>query len=120
LKGRRRDLVGSRDGEGRNVSAESRPKRTSDIECACDAGASIGAHFDHKVRRLPADANGALHGATRALLDLLGDPRDRTVLELGAGRGGMLVEVLRSGAASVTGVELSAASTEIARHPVGC
>jgi SAM-dependent methyltransferase len=85
-------------------------------ECACDPGTSIGAHFDSKVRQMRADASAPLHGATQALLELLGDPHDRTVLELGSGRGGLLLETLRSGAARVTGVELSAASAEIARH----
>jgi SAM-dependent methyltransferase len=52
---------------------------------------------------------------THSLLSLLGDPTDRTVLELGCGRGGFMAELVRAGAAGAVGVELSAASVEIAR-----
>jgi magnesium-protoporphyrin O-methyltransferase len=84
--------------------------------CACDAGPSIGerigAHFDSKVERAGPGTGSGLHAATQSILALLGDPADRTVLELGCGRGGLMVELLRGGAACATGVELSRASIE--------
>jgi SAM-dependent methyltransferase len=81
-----------------------------EIECACDEATSIGAHFDAKVRR--GGPSGGLHKATQGLLELLGDPSGRSILELGSGRGGFLLKVLRDGAARATGVELSAASLD--------
>jgi len=99
--------------------------READLErdgpgCACDAGPSIGArigaHFDSKVNRAGPGVGSPLHATTRSILDLLGDPHDRTVLELGCGRGGLIVELLRAGAASAGGVELSRGSVEIARN----
>ena len=88
--------------------------------CACDPGPSIGArigaHFDSKVGRAGPGVGAALHATTQAILRLLGDPTDRTVLELGCGRGGLLVELLGAGARSAYGVELSAVSVEIARN----
>lgn len=87
--------------------------------CVCDAGASIGArigaHFDSKVERAGPGAGSPMHATTRSILGLLGDPSGRTVLELGCGRGGLMAELLRAGAAGVDGVELSRASVEIAR-----
>ena len=86
--------------------------------CACDAAPSISAHFDAKVRRMGSGATGTPHATTRALLDLLGDANGHTVLELGAGRGGLLLEVMRNGAARVTGIELSEASLAVARQRI--
>ena len=87
--------------------------------CACDQGPSIGArigsHFDSKVTRVGPDARSSLHATSKSLLGLLGDPTDRTVLELGCGRGGLMVELLREGAAGASGVELSSASVDLAR-----
>jgi magnesium-protoporphyrin O-methyltransferase len=48
-----------------------------------------------------------------ALLSL--DPVDRTVLELGCGRGGLLLALAQGGLAGATGVDLSAASIDAAR-----
>lgn len=88
--------------------------------CACDPGPSIGArigaHFDSKVGRAGPGVGTALHATTQAILRLLGDPTDRTVLELGCGRGGLMAELLGAGARGVDGIELSAASVEIARN----
>ena len=88
-------------------------------DCSCDPGPSvgerIGAHFDSKVGRAGTGVGSALHATTESILRLLGDPTDRTVLELGCGRGGLMAELLRAGAAGVDGIELSAASVEIAR-----
>src|ERR1035437_5211862 len=96
--------------------------RQSDIGpgCDCDSGPSIGArigaHFDSKVERAGPDAGSSPHATTQSLLGLMGDPTDRTVLELGCGRGGLMAELLRAGAARASGVELSRASMERARE----
>lgn len=87
--------------------------------CDCDAGPSIGArigaHFDAKVDRAGPGA-GSLHSTTQSLVALLGDSTERTVLELGCGRGGLMLELLRAGAAGAEGVDLSSASIERARE----
>ncbi len=93
----------------------SEPAKDTDAACACDAAVSISAHVDARVRRLGSVAPATLHATTLGLLDLLGDPRGRTVLELGSGRGGLLLELLRRGATRVTGVELSGVSNVAAR-----
>jgi magnesium-protoporphyrin O-methyltransferase len=49
-----------------------------------------------------------------ALLSL--DPVDRTVLELGCGRGGLLLALAQAGLAGATGLDLSAASIDAARN----
>lgn len=49
-----------------------------------------------------------------ALLSL--DPTGRTVLELGCGRGGLLLGLVQAGAARATGLDLSPASIDEARH----
>ncbi len=91
--------------------------------CECDTGLSIGArigaHFDAKVKRLAPTAGTSLHATTMTLLGLLGDPTGVTILELGCGRGGLMAELLRSGAAGVSGIELSSASLEMARGRLG-
>ena len=86
--------------------------------CACDAAPSISAYFDAKVRRMGTATTGAPHATTLAILGLLGDPSGRSVLELGAGRGGLLLDVLRHGAGSATGIELSEASLDVARRRI--
>jgi SAM-dependent methyltransferase len=54
--------------------------------------------------------------------DRLGDallaigPTGKTVLELGCGRGGLLLALIQAGATSATGVDLSAASIDTARN----
>jgi SAM-dependent methyltransferase len=72
-----------------------------DRECcaAVDAGASA----------IPGSA-----GVTQVLLDALADARlvDATVLELGSGAGALSQEMIRRGAATVTGIDLSPASVE--------
>jgi magnesium-protoporphyrin O-methyltransferase len=49
-----------------------------------------------------------------ALLSL--DPTGRTVLELGCGRGGLLLGLVQAGAARATGLDLSPASIDAARN----
>lgn len=59
------------------------------------------------------------------VVELLGDLRDRTVLDLACGEGVYAREFKRSGAAAVTGVDLSAqmialAEAEERKEPLGC
>jgi predicted RNA methylase len=63
---------------------------------------------------------GDVSGVSRTLLDLLEEAglRDRSVLELGSGTGQMTVAMLRLGASTVTGVDLSPRSVEVARARV--
>jgi magnesium-protoporphyrin O-methyltransferase len=88
-------------------------------QCACDAepsiGGRIGDHFDSRVRRAGPGAGSSLHKTSLALLGLMGDPTERTILEIGCGRGGLLLELLRSGAAGASGLDLSRASVDQAR-----
>jgi magnesium-protoporphyrin O-methyltransferase len=88
-------------------------------ECACPADPRIARHFDAKVaERLAKCQDPALIAVSQRLRDALVsiDPTDRTVLELGCGRGGLLLELVRAGAARATGVDLSPASIDEARN----
>lgn len=78
----------------------------------------IALHFDRKVvqrdpSELPAPAPISAH-----LLDLLGDVGDLhpSVLDLGCGDGAGAIRLLQAGARSVTGIDLSSASIEIAQR----
>jgi SAM-dependent methyltransferase len=87
-------------------------------ECACPTDSRIARHFDAKVAGRAAKGQdlGLLAVSQRlrdALLSL--DPTGRTVLELGCGRGGLLVQLVEAGAAHATGLDLSPASIDAAR-----
>ena len=88
-------------------------------ECACPTDPRIARHFDAKVAKRLAKGQdpGPVAVSERlrdALLSL--DPTGKTVLELGCGRGGLLLGLVQAGAARVTGVDLSAASIDTARN----
>jgi len=83
-------------------------------ECACPADSRIARHFDAKVaERLARGQDPGLVPASE-LLSL--GPTGMTLLELGCGRGGLLLALTEAGAASATGVDLSAASIDAARN----
>lgn len=87
-------------------------------ECPCPTDSRIARHFDAKVAERSATGQdpGLVAVSERlrdALLSL--DPVDRTVLELGCGRGGLLLALAQGGLAGATGVDLSAASIDAAR-----
>jgi magnesium-protoporphyrin O-methyltransferase len=87
-------------------------------ECACPADSRIARHFDAKVaERLASGQDPGLVPVSERLRDALLSfgPADRTLLELGCGRGGLLLALTQAGAASATGVDLSAASIDAAR-----
>jgi len=88
-------------------------------ECACPTDSRIARHFDAKVAERSATGQdpGLVAVSERlrdALLSL--DPVDRTVLELGCGRGGLLLALAQAGLAGATGLDLSAASIDAARN----
>ncbi len=92
---------------------------STEPECACPTDSRIARHFDAKVaERLAKGQDPGLVAVSEHLRDALLslDPKDRTVLELGCGRGGLLLALVRAGAASATGVDLSAASIDTARN----
>jgi len=87
-------------------------------ECACPTDSRIARHFDAKVaERLAKCRDPDLIAVSQRLRDALLplDPTGRTVLELGCGRGGLLLQLVQAGAARATGVDLSPASIDAAR-----
>lgn len=86
---------------------------SNEPECTCPTDSRIARHFDAKVaQRLAQGQDPALVAVSQRLRDALLalDPTGRTVLELGCGRGGLLVRLVQAGAAQATGVDLSPAS----------
>jgi SAM-dependent methyltransferase len=87
-------------------------------DCACPADARIARHFDAKVaERLAQCRDPGLVAVSERLSDALLslDPTGRTVLELGCGRGGLLLRQVQAGATRATGVDLSSAAIDAAR-----
>jgi len=88
-------------------------------ECACPADSRIARHFDAKVaERLARGQDPVLVPISERLRDALLSlgPAGRTLLELGCGRGRLLLALTQAGAKSATGVDLSAASIDAARN----
>jgi SAM-dependent methyltransferase len=86
--------------------------------CACPDDSRISRHFDVKVAERVAKGQaltmvGVSERLLASLLEI--DPAGRTVLELGCGRGGLLLGLVQAGASSAEGVDLSASSIAIAR-----
>jgi magnesium-protoporphyrin O-methyltransferase len=101
-----------------NNTIDPRPD-TDGPECACPADSRIARHFDAKVaERLASGRGPGLVPVSERLRDALLSfgPADRTLLEVGCGRGGLLLALTQAGAASATGVDLSAASIDAARN----
>jgi len=88
-------------------------------ECACPTDSRIARHFDAKAaQRVAKGQDPGLVAVSERLRDALLslDPTGRTVLELGCGRGRLLLGLVQAGAARVTGLDLSAASIDAARN----
>jgi magnesium-protoporphyrin O-methyltransferase len=103
------------DHEGNTIDPKPDPKGQ---ECACPTDSRIARHFDTKVaERLARGQDPGLVAVSERLRDALLslDPTGRTVLELGCGRGGLLLALAQAGVASATGVDLSATSIDAAR-----
>ena len=87
-------------------------------ECACPADGRIARFFDARLaERLAKCQDPGLVAVSQRLRDALLslDPTDKTLLELGCGRGLLVLELVRAGAARATGVDLSPASVDEAR-----
>jgi SAM-dependent methyltransferase len=95
------------------------PRRDSEEpECICPTESRIARHFEVKVaERLAKSQDPGLLAVSQRLRDALMPlgPTGRTVLELGCGRGGLLLDLVQAGAARATGVDLSSASINAAR-----
>lgn len=95
------------------------PKPDSDgQECECPTDSRIARYFDAKVAERLAQCQdpGPVAVSERlsdALLSL--DPTGKTVLELGCGRGVLLLGLVQAGVARATGVDLSPAGIAAAR-----
>ncbi len=92
---------------------------SNEPDCACPVDARIARHFDAKVaERLAQCQDPGLVAVSERLSDALLslDPRGRTVLELGCGRGGLLLRLVQAGATHATGVDLSSAGIDAARN----
>ena len=103
------------DHEGNTIDPKPDPKGQ---ECACPTDSRIARHFDAKVaERLARGQDPGLVAVSERLRDALLslDPTGRTVLELGCGRGGLLLGLAQAGVASATGVDLSPTSIDAAR-----
>jgi SAM-dependent methyltransferase len=93
-------------------------RNSTEQECACPADSRIARHFDAKVaERLANRPDSGLIAVSARLRDELVslDAKDKTVLELGCGRGGLLLGLVQAGAARATGVDVSSAGIDAAR-----
>ena len=87
-------------------------------ECACPTDSRIARHFDAKVAERLAKCEALRDGDQAWIPQRCASPLDptgRTVLELGCGRGSLLLQLVQAGAARATGVDLSPASIDAAR-----
>ena len=85
----------------------------------CPADPRIARHFDEGMSlHIAAGTFPPLAATSSALLELLSDVGDLrpTILEVGSGSGGLIVELLRNGAVQADGVDLSPGSVETARR----
>lgn len=88
-------------------------------DCACPSDGRIARFFDARLaERLAKCQDPGLVAVSERLRDALLslDPTARTLLELGCGRGGLLLQLVWAGAARATGVDLSPASVDQARR----
>jgi magnesium-protoporphyrin O-methyltransferase len=87
-------------------------------DCGCPTDPRIARHFDAKVaEREAACQDPGLIAVSQRLREALlsHEPRDKTVLELGCGRGALLMELVKAGVARATGVDLSPSAIDVAR-----
>jgi SAM-dependent methyltransferase len=94
-------------------------RRSGDQSDCCPAAGTIEQHFDRKTacRLAAGEVPGLVSVSERlkeALLRL--GPSGNSILELGCGRGALLLQLVQAGASPVTGVDLSGASIEQARR----
>ena len=91
---------------------------SSGQDCGCPTETRIARHFDAKVAGRSAKCQDpSLIAVSQRLRDALlsQDPAGKTILELGCGRGALLLGLVQAGAARATGIDLSPAGIESAR-----
>jgi SAM-dependent methyltransferase len=106
------------DGEEADSIPEMTKGESSEPDC-CPAASTIEEHFDRKTAcRLAAGEVPGLVSVSQRLRDALLPlgATGRSVLELGCGRGALLLQLVQAGAASGTGIDLSSASITEARR----
>ena len=87
-------------------------------DCGCPTDSRIARHFDAKVAERSAKCQDpSLIAVSQRLKDALlsQDPAGKTVLELGCGRGALLLGLVQAGVARATGIDLSQAGIDSAR-----
>jgi SAM-dependent methyltransferase len=92
---------------------------SNDEDCGCPADPRIARFFDAlTAERLAKPKEPGPSAVTQRLGEALVsmDPTGKTVLELGCGRGLLLLALAQAGAAHVTGVDLSPVSIDAARN----
>jgi magnesium-protoporphyrin O-methyltransferase len=95
------------------------PTAASETDDCCTADPRIARHFDKRMREVAVAGDlPEMVDVSRRLLELLSDVGELrpTVLELGAGSGGLTVALLERGAAAADGVDLSAESVATAQR----
>jgi SAM-dependent methyltransferase len=100
------------------ASVAMEPKDNAQPDC-CPAASTIEQHFDRKTafRIAAGEVPGLISVSPRlrdALLPLA--PAGKTILELGCGRGALLLDLIQAGAAHGTGIDLSGAAIDEARR----
>jgi SAM-dependent methyltransferase len=91
---------------------------SSERDCGCPTDPRIARHFDAKVTERAANCpDPGLFAVSQRLSDALlsQHPAGKTVLELGCGRGALLLGLVQAGAARATGIDLSPAGIDAAR-----
>ncbi len=87
-------------------------------DCGCPTDCRIARHFDAKVAERSAKCQDpSLIAVSQRLRDALlsQDPAGKTVLELGCGRGALLLGLVQAGVARATGIDLSPVGIDSAR-----
>jgi SAM-dependent methyltransferase len=89
-------------------------------DCCRAVDPRIARHFDRRMQERTADGSlPELHSVSRRLFEALLDDVEGSapsILEIGCGSGALTVALLEHGAATSTGVDLSADSLEVARR----
>ena len=89
------------------------------MESSADEGEKVGRDFDESACEFCDDyKKSGLSRSSKILFDFLVEEgvKDRSVLEVGSGAGGFLIELLKQGASSAAGIDLSS-ETNIERKP---
>ena len=89
------------------------------LDCSCDESGKIGREFDEDARDFcERYKKRGLSRSSKLLLKFISDNsiKDKTVLDLGCGAGGLSIELLKHGAQDVVGFDLSPRMIEAANE----